>query len=675
MIFMVLISTTCFFIITYTYSKNYESIMKFSHTTIQRTSALITAKIDCLINDYENIPLSADGLVTSPSDVSMNNEPLISYMKQVAKEHPNLTAFFVGRSDGSMLGMLNVHAAQLNNYLSNPSVKLPSNAVYGIGFIDRSTAVPSETIHYLDENFTIIGKENISPVLFDARSRPWYIGAQKTGKLFWTDIYQYDTLNEPGVAVSKPIIDSQGVMIGAFGANLSLASFSEFLNNQKIGITGRALVLDAQTGKVLLPVSVQGKPSPLLSESVIAKAFLEYKNHKETNFTFDENDVSYLASLQPFPIGVENEWLITVIVPVSDFFGEVLSTQNNVVLISIGICLLTGLLIIVFSKRISKPITILAKEIDKIQNLDLDSSVRVHSNIREINTMDNSIASMRLAIRSFAKYVPKEIVRQLIRQGKEIILGGEKKELTILFSDIVGFTPIAEKLSVDLLMPLLAEYFDEMSRVILENQGTIDKYIGDSIMAFWGAPTEIKQPSMHACDSALYSVAVLKKINAKRISNDQPQFTTKFGIDAGMVIVGNIGTNERMNYTAIGDPVNAAARLQVINSTYHTSIIISENVYKDVKEEFLTRPLDVVTVKGKVNKIKIYELIAKSNSDPLIGSSETQRSLAEGFTKAYHTMESGSQMEALRLFKQLQATFPNDEPTNLLIKRIEKTGA
>jgi len=289
--------------------------------------------------------------------------------------------------------------------------------------------------------------------------------------------------------------------------------------------------------------------------------------------------------------------------------------------------------------------------------------------------MDNSIASMRLAIRSFAKYVPKEIVRQLIRQGKEIILGGEKKELTILFSDIVGFTPIAEKLSVDLLMPLLAEYFDEMSRVILENQGTIDKYIGDSIMAFWGAPTEIKQPSMHACDSALYSVAVLKKINAKRISNDQPQFTTKFGIDAGMVIVGNIGTNERMNYTAIGDPVNAAARLQVINSTYHTSIIISENVYKDVKEEFLTRPLDVVTVKGKVNKIKIYELIAKSNSDPLIGSSETQRSLAEGFTKAYHTMESGSQMEALRLFKQLQATFPNDEPTNLLIKRIEKTGA
>jgi adenylate cyclase len=649
--------------------------MKFSHTTIQRTSALITNKIECLINDFENIPQSADGLVMAPSDVSMNNKPLISYMKHLVKEHPNLTAFMVGRADGSMLAMLNLHAAELNNYLSNPSVKLPSNAVYGLGFVDKSTAPPSETITYLDENFISIGKENVSPVLFDARSRPWYMGAQKTGKLFWTDIYQYDSINEPGVAVSKPIFDSKGAMIGAFGANLSLTSYSEFLNNQKIGITGRALVLDAETGKVLLPVGAEGKPSPLLSESIIAKAFEEYKKDKTTDFTFTENNVPYLASLQPFPIGVENEWLITVIVPVSDFFGQVLATEKNVVLISIGICLLAGVLVVIFSQRISKPITILAKEIDKIQNLDLDSTVRVNSNIREISIMDSSIASMRLAIRSFAKYVPKEIVRQLIKQGKEIVLGGEKKELTILFSDIVGFTPIAERLSVDLLMPLLAEYFDEMSRVILENQGTIDKYIGDSIMAFWGAPTEIKQPALHACDSALYSLALLKKINAKRSSNEQPQFITKFGIDTGMVIVGNIGTNERMNYTAIGDPVNAAARLQVINGTYHTSIIISENVYTQVKDHFLTRPLDIVNVKGKEKKIKIYELIAKNTPDPLIGATETQKALSKGFTAAYNEYELGNKETSLTLFKELSINFPNDEPTKFFIKKIEQRDA
>jgi adenylate cyclase len=649
--------------------------MKFSHTTIQRTSALITNKIECLINNFQNIILSADGLVVTPSDISMNNKPLISYMKHLLKEHPNLTAFMIGRADGTFLLMYNVHLSQLPTFISKPAVKLPSNAIYAIGFVDRSIPTPTQTIYYLDENFQHVAMENVTPVLFDPRTRPWYIGTQKTGKLFWTDIYQFDSFNEPGVAVSKPIFDSKGAMIGAFGANLSLTSYSEFLNKQKIGITGRALVLDAETGKVLLPVGAQGKPSPPLSESVIAKAFQEYKKDKTTDFTFTENDVDYLASLQPFPIGVENQWLITVIVPVSDFFGQVLATEKKVVLISIGICLLAGVLVVIFSQRISKPITILAKEIDKIQNLDLDSTIRVNSNIREISTMDSSIASMRLAIRSFAKYVPKEIVRQLIKQGKEIVLGGEKKELTILFSDIVGFTPIAERISVDLLMPLLAEYFDEMSRVILENQGTIDKYIGDSIMAFWGAPTEINQPALHACDSALYSLALLKKINAKRSSNEQPQFITKFGIDTGMVIVGNIGTNERMNYTAIGDPVNAAARLQVINSTYHTSIIISENVYTQVKNHFLTRPLDIVNVKGKEKKIKIYELIAKNTPDTLIGATETQKALCRGFTAAYNEYELGNKEISLNLFKELSLAFPNDEPTKFFMKKIKETDA
>ena len=649
--------------------------MKFSHTTIQRTSALISNKIECLINNFQNIILSADGLVVTPSDISMNNKPLISYMKHLLKEHPNLTAFMIGRADGTFLLMYNVHLSQLPNFIAKPSVKLPSNAIYALGFVDRSIPTPTQTIYYLDENFQHVAMENVKPVLFDARTRPWYIGTQKTGKLFWTDIYEFDSFKEPGVAVSKPILDTQGVMLGAYAANLSLTSYSEFLNNQKIGITGRALVLDAETGKVLLPLADQNKPSPLLSESVIAKAFEEYKNNKTTDFTFTENDVPYLASLQPFPVGVENQWLITVIVPVSDFFGQVLATEKNVVLISIGICLLAGLLVLIFSQRISKPITILAKEIDKIQNLDLDSTVRVNSNIREISTMDTSIASMRLAIRSFAKYVPKEIVRQLIKQEKEIVLGGEKKELTILFSDIVGFTPIAERLSVDLLMPLLAEYFDEMSRVILENQGTIDKYIGDSIMAFWGAPTEIKQPALHACDSALYSLAILKKINAKRSSNDQPQFITKFGIDTGMVIVGNIGTNERMNYTAIGDPVNAAARLQVINSTYHTSIIISENVYTQVKDQFLTRPLDIVNVKGKEKKIKIYELIAKNTTDTLIGATEIQEALCRRFTAAYNEYELGNKEISLNLFNELSLAFPNDEPTKFFMKKIKERDA
>ena len=277
---------------------------------------------------------------------------------------------------------------------------------------------------------------------------------------------------------------------------------------------------------------------------------------------------------------------------------------------------------------------------------------------------------MRSAIKSFSKYVPKEIVRQLIGKGQEITLTGEKKNITILFCDIVGFTPITEQIPVDLLMPLLAQYFDGMSRIILENEGTIDKYIGDSIMAFWGAPKDLDQPWTHACNAALSCQNFLKPLNAERIAKGDSPFITKFGIDTGMVIVGNIGTSQRMNYTAIGDPVNTAARLQTVNAIYHTTIIISENVYHHIKEDFLTRPLDLVSVKGKLSKVKIYELMAKNISDIDIVPTELQKALSKDFTAAYNEYEKGNMDKALSLFQELLKKFPEDEPTKIHIQKI-----
>jgi adenylate cyclase len=189
-------------------------------------------------------------------------------------------------------------------------------------------------------------------------------------------------------------------------------------------------------------------------------------------------------------------------------------------------------------------------------------------------------------------------------------------------------------------------------------------------MAFWGAPKELNKPWMHACDAALSCQSLLKVLNAKRIAKGNPAFITKFGIDTGMVIVGNIGTSERMNYTAIGDPVNTAARLQSVNATYHTTIIISENVYQYIKEDYLTRPLDVVHVKGKLTTIKIYELIAKNTSDIATCATEPEKILAKDFTAAYSEYELGNMDKAIKLFQELSQKFPEDEPTKIQIKKI-----
>lgn len=669
-IFMILIASTSFFIISFTYSRNYQSIMKFSRTTIQRTAELILVKVDALIHEFERIPQTADGLIVSRSDVSMNNRQLISYMKNLVRYHINLTAFYVGTTDGSLLEIINLEVAQQKSYLSDPSKPLPKDALYTIRVVDRSIPNPTTVLYYYDKDFTKISEESLTPTIFDSRSRPWYVGAKDSEHVFWTDVYQYDPTNESGITVAKPIYSPSGEFIGVSGADLSLTLLSKFLEELDIGVHGRTLVLDNQTGDILLPLETKASQESV-PDNAITLAYTLYQNHKKADFLFEDNGTEYLTGFNAFPIMIGNEWLITVISPLSDFFGEILRTQKQVVFISICIFLIASYFVVFFSKRISRPISVLAKEIDKIKHLDLTSTLRVRSNIKEISIMDSSIAAMRSAISSFAKYVPKEIVRQLIRQGQDIILGGEKKGLTIMFCDIVGFTPIAERLPPDVLMPLLAEYFDELSRIILENHGTIDKYIGDSIMAFWGAPGDLTNPWSHACETTLLCEYHLKTLNEQRKQKNLPEFYTRFGIDAGMVIVGNIGTNERINYTAIGDAVNSASRLQTVNNTYKTNIIISENVYQHIKEDFVTRPLDVVTVKGKQAKIKIYELIAKNSIGSPISVSDRQKVFAEEFSLAYREYDSGNKEKAKALFKEFLKKYPQDEPALIHLKKLE----
>ena len=201
-----------------------------------------------------------------------------------------------------------------------------------------------------------------------------------------------------------------------------------------------------------------------------------------------------------------------------------------------------------------------------------------------------------------ARYVPKEIVRDLFQKNEEIALGGELKEVTIFFSDVQGFTSIAYTDSIQTIIPLLSEYFDAMTKIILGSHGTIDKFLGDGIMAFWGAPIHFPDHASRACTAALACQAMLLKLNKKRRESNQPEFKTRFGINTGRVIVGNIGTEDRMNYTVIGDAVNITSRLQEVDKIYHTSIIISEDAYKQLGEGFIARPLDFVAVKGKKEK-------------------------------------------------------------------------
>jgi len=213
----------------------------------------------------------------------------------------------------------------------------------------------------------------------------------------------------------------------------------------------------------------------------------------------------------------------------------------------------------------------------------------------------------------FGKYVSPVVIDNLIKNPDKINLGGEKRNITIFFSDIRDFTPISEKLEPEDLVKLLNEYLTEMTSIIGKDQGLVDKYMGDAIMAFWGAPLDQPNHAEMACSSSLEMLEKLKGLQKKWKSQDIPSFDIRIGLNSGDAIVGNMGSSKRFDYTAIGDNVNLASRLEGLNKYYGTKILITENTKKSVKDKFETRKLDLVKVKGKKKPILIFELLSKKN--------------------------------------------------------------
>ncbi len=238
---------------------------------------------------------------------------------------------------------------------------------------------------------------------------------------------------------------------------------------------------------------------------------------------------------------------------------------------------------------------------------------------------------------AFSKYVSPILVEEIMKNPERLRLGGEKRPITILFSDIRNFTTISETLGPEKLVAFLNEYLTEMTNIILKNNGLVDKYIGDAIMAFWGAPLDEKHREYLACKTCLEMVDKLHEL--RKGWKHLPHIDIGIGVNEGECVVGNIGSHERFDYTAIGDSVNLASRLEGLNKQYGTNSIVSESVYEKVNNNFIFRELDYVKVKGKKKPVQIYELIGtkvddKKKRDIEIFENGFKKYLAEDFDGA-----------------------------------------
>jgi len=263
--------------------------------------------------------------------------------------------------------------------------------------------------------------------------------------------------------------------------------------------------------------------------------------------------------------------------------------------------------------------------------------------------------------KNFKRYVPADLVIQLINQNITANLGGKQQELTVFFSDISKFTSIVEEMDPEKLIQDLCVYFEGISKIILANNGTIDKYIGDAVMAFWGAPVQMNDHAKKACNAAIAVQNNLHTLFNQWNNQGKAPFLTRIGIHTGTVLVGNLGYKERLNYTVIGDTVNVSSRLESINKIYGTEIIVSENVYKKCPNDFEFRYLDRVSLLGRYHAMNIYELIStKDNID------ELQKKINEHYEQGLKNYFDKKWLMALKHFNTVIKYRPNDSPSRLM---------
>jgi adenylate cyclase len=661
----------------FTYSKDYRNILSLSKTVADEAMKAILIQFQAIAFGAERVTRTCAGFFPTIGSLDFQNPILKTYLLSVLRNDPHFANIYVGLPDGSTIMAMKTALEDRHDFLTDPQRPLPAEVTLALAFADMSTHPPVAHWYYLDNHFNELASETVASAPFDARARPWYQGAERSGKLFWTGLYIYNPLlhgeilpADPlkGLTVSHPLLNAQGQFEGVIGADLSVQLLAAFLSSQQVGRDGRAFIFNRE-GALVVP---NLDPSASVTSHLAHVAFKQFLTHPDTfDFIIEQDGIKYLAFIAPLSYIFGADWLTVVVTPLNNFLGHVIQTQQEVLLFVILIAILSCIVVIYFSKRISSPIGILSQEIARVSQFHLEEHQSISSSVREIVALDRSIATMKRVVQSFARYVPIEVVKDLLKTNESVSLGGKKAEITIFFSDIANFTTIAESHPIDELLPLLEEYFEAMSGIILKGGGTIDKFIGDGIMAFWGAPLPNPHHPQSACDAALLCLAMLKGLNAKRRNEGKPEFFTRFGIHSGTVIVGNIGTEERMNYTIIGDAVNTTARLQEVDKLYHTSILISEEVYHRLGPEYIGRPVDVVAIKGKTKRTKIYELLGKKGAAHQIEPSEEQVALCVLFTAAYELLSQGRIQEARERFIEIARQFPQDFPTQMYLDRMK----
>eukprot|EP00033_Pygsuia_biforma_P002022 GCRY01002248.1.p1 GENE.GCRY01002248.1~~GCRY01002248.1.p1 ORF type:complete len:820 (-),score=228.25 GCRY01002248.1:259-2718(-) len=494
------------------------------------------------------------------------------------------------------------------------------------------------------------------------------------------------------------------------GADMNLDGIGSFVSSIRPSANSRVMILE-NSGLIVAAtnslVAVYGENGEVIRlqynqlNDTILKSMGDSILNKFGNFSAVEGQGTLpsvdgiTTSFARYTDNFDLKWVVVVGVIEDDFLmesrvkSEHLKEKQNemsLMLLAYGIIiLLVGIIIFeIITYQITSPLKRLKRELAEVAEFKFEevvpsgdpeeSSEAWNTRLQELSSIGHSFDIMRHNMHCFSRYIPPSVVSMIVQGHLNASLGVEPKIVTVFFSDLLNFTTIAESLPPRVLIETLGSYLDEMSRIIMDNEGTVGEFVGDGILAFWNSPYDVANPQGRACQASLMMQQVLAE--ARAIQNEARQMTgegggrpllrARMGLTAGRVLHGNIGTPDRMKFGIVGDSVNTASRLEALCGFYGVGILVPQQIEKEVRKDYLMRHVDRVIVKGKKRTTDLFELISTHEY-----SNDEGKKYVELFHEIMDMYWSRKFDQALTHIEEYQKQFPDDVASGIIAQRCE----
>ena len=681
LLFVVLVVPIFTAMLWFTYATNDKMTRSNAKDLMERFRFEATTNTQNLLKPLETMVSTASTLA-SAQPVYFRDAVSTQYLKDILAHSDTVSSAYVGFNDGTFRMVMRTPAG-----LKIHDKVVPSESGYAYRWLDRSLpANPVDTFSFRDKQDREVGVSQVAAV-YDPRLRDWYKDAAIKKSTALSTPYIFSSSGLPGITIASPFY-KDGVLTGVVAVDITLDNLSKFLADRVVSPGAISLIIDEQEKVIansnlkekvkLVDKKVNLKHIGALDSDLPALAMVQQaKAIDKNNFTFEHpsSNEEYAVSFSSFASDANKRWQILILAPLDDFSGPLKENNKRLLIFGTLAIILQILFIYFLSRLIAKPLERLEKKVNDVRELKpaTDNTV-IESPIREISSLSRAVDTLDHAVRSFAAFVPVGLVKHLIESNQQLQLGGQSRFLTMMFCDVEAFSKLAESSPSNELLVRISAFLEAVTLAVNEEQGTIDKFIGDAAMAFWGAPAPLDDHAWHACAAAIRISQRMAVLNAKWISEGLEPLQVRIGIHCDAVVVGNIGSQHRMSYTVMGDAVNLTSSLENINKKYGTQITVSHAIFREVGERLHLRPMNEVNVKGRRATLQIYELLGVIDVNNTNSSLEASADIIEKckMTKiAYQAFHDEQWEEAALRYEAILARFPYDALSLSMLRRCQ----